>query len=90
MDTLQTLMSGKDVAANWLQKFFRKEDSTERELKKARIAASYLSTQVRAYQAETGREKLKFSIARVISEDKNQFQKFLKASSWNMPAGKKV
>ena len=89
MDTLPTLMNGKDVAANWLHKFFRKEEPTDRDLKKARIASSYLATKVRAHQAETARERLKFSIARVISEDKNDFQKFIKASSWNISGRKK-
>ena len=85
-DELVTLTESNDTAGKWLEGFFKNEKPTDKDFKKARIATSHRATLVRAHSAITARERVKFSIARDITEDKEQLAEYLKAS---LPNGQK-
>lgn len=82
MDNLEVMTQETDEAAKWLNDFIRNPKPTDKEFKKARIVTSHRATQVRAHSAVTARERVKFSLARIISGgDSEEMQKYLDASA---------
>lgn len=80
-DTLGALANGEDEGSKWLKAFIASKNPSDRDFRKARIIASALSTRVRAHAAITGRERAKFSLAKVIGGgDPELTQKYLEAA----------
>lgn len=80
-DTLKALSEAKDTAGVWLEAFFKNPKPTEMDFKKARLATSHRATQVRAFMAITSKDRIRFSLARVITSDPEELAKYLQAST---------
>ena len=79
-EALERLAIGGDTAGKWLEEFFKNPKPSEKDLKKARIVTSHRATQVRAFAAITAKDRVRFSLARLIIEDKDQLAAYLNVS----------
>ena len=80
-DSLTVLSENQDIAGKWLDDFISNPKPSDKDFKKARIATSHRATQVRAHSAVTARERVKFSLAKIIGGgDPEEMQKYLEAS----------
>jgi len=70
-------------AKKTLHEFFDNKGRTSSDIATARIASSVLSTAAREKQAAGAADALQFMIARELSSDRSQLEKFLTAA---MPA----
>lgn len=84
IDALEKLGEGEDEAAKWLEEFIKNPKPSANDFKKARIITSHRATQVRAFTAVTQRERVRFGMARIISDDPEKLAEYMKAT---MPEG---
>lgn len=81
MDKLELLAESQDEGSKWMEKFILNDKATERDFKKARVVTSFLATQVRAHSAIIAKERVRFSMARLITDDKEELKKYMDATA---------
>ena len=80
-DGLTEIIEQTDEAGKWLGEFFKNSTPSDKDFKKARIATSHRATMVRAHAAVTARERVRFTLAKAITEDSEALKKYLEAST---------
>lgn len=85
MDALTEIIEEKDEAGKWLVEFFKSKSPTDKQIRQARIATSHRSTQVRAQSTAISKEKAKFTLARLITDDLEERKKYLDISVPKQP-----
>ena len=78
MEEKSLIEQTEESARTFLKTFFTQENPKEKDIKRAAIAQRYVQTTVDAFKALTSRESVRFRMATVISEDKEELVNYLK------------
>ena len=80
-DSLTSLSESTDDGGKWIEEFIKNPSPSQKDFKKARIITSHRATMVRAHSAITARERVHFSLAKIIAgDDPEEAKKYLDAS----------